>query len=130
MQRDGATTTTERVVVVVDDDPAVRNSLKFSLEVEGYKVRLCRSGDELLHNSGLPKSGCLVIDYNMPGMNGLELLGALRGSGCSLPAILVTSHPNVSLRQRVLAAGARFVEKPFLGPALAEAISEALAKQV
>ena len=61
-------------VLVVDDDAAVRNSLKFALELEGLNVRLYGSGDELLTEEDLPASGCLVIDYYMPAMNGVELV--------------------------------------------------------
>jgi CheY-like chemotaxis protein len=54
------------MVLVVVDDPAVRNSLKFSLELEGFAVRLYANGRELLDDPHLPTYGCLVIDQVMP----------------------------------------------------------------
>jgi two-component system, LuxR family, response regulator FixJ len=58
------------VVGVVDDDPAVRNSLKFSLEIDGFAVGAYASAEELLNDSNIDRFRCLVIDQNMPGMNG------------------------------------------------------------
>jgi two-component system, LuxR family, response regulator FixJ len=119
----------QRMVVVVDDDPAVLNSLKFSLEIEGFTVRTYHSARALLDAEALPPCGCLVVDFILPDMDGLELVGRLRNDHCSLPAILVTSHPNAALRRRANAAGVNLVEKPLLSDALVEAINDALMHQ-
>src|SRR5271166_4756152 len=66
------------VILVVDDDFAVRSSLKFALEVEGFEVLAYSSAHELLNDDSLPTASCLVTDYHMPGMNGLELVAQLR----------------------------------------------------
>ena len=66
-------------LLVVDDDEAVRRALKFALELEGYEVRLYEDGAHLLGEAGLPRAGCLVVDYHMLGMDGVELVGRLRG---------------------------------------------------
>ena len=79
------------VVLVVDDDPAVLNTLTFSLKVEGFAVRAYASGRELLDDPVLPVHGCLVIDQRLPGMSGLELVASLRARKVSLPAILITT---------------------------------------
>lgn len=115
------------VVLVVDDDPAVLNSLTFSLEVEGFAVRAYASGRELLDDPGLPGHGCLVIDQRLPGISGLELVASLRARKVSLPAILITTNPSAVLRQRAADAGVPVVEKPLLGDALSRGIREALA---
>jgi FixJ family two-component response regulator len=115
-------------VLVVDDDPAVLNSLKFVLEIEGFPVRVFRSDEELIAAGTLPKSACLVVDYVLPGRNGLDLIAALRADGVGLPAILITSHPSAGVRQRAAAAGIPIVEKPLLGNALTEAIRRALGR--
>src|SRR5262249_59611357 len=81
------------VVGVVDDDPAVRNSLKFSLEIDGFAVGVYASADELLSDSKLDRFRCLVIDQHMPGMNGLDLVTKLRERQLKVPVILITSHP-------------------------------------
>lgn len=115
------------VLLVVDDDPAVRNSLKFSLEIEGFAVRLFADAQTLLNTPTLPPSACLVIDYYLPDMSGLELLSALRSRGVTLPAFLITGHPSVAVRQRAADAGVTIVDKPLLGNGLLETIYGALA---
>jgi FixJ family two-component response regulator len=105
-------------VLVVDDDPAVRNSLKFCLEVEGFRVRVYANGAELLGDTTLPNTGCLVLDYNLPSIDGLSLLAELRTRGVALPAILITSQPSVLVRQRAGDLGAKLIEKPLLNEAL------------
>ena len=64
-------------VLLVDDDLAVRTSLKFALELEGLTVRVYDSGAALLADPELAQSACVVVDYNMPGMNGIELVEQL-----------------------------------------------------
>lgn len=110
------------LVVVVDDDPAVRNSLKFALEIEGYRVRLFRSGADLLDLADLPTASCVVVDYNLKGENGLDVIATLRGRNYATPAVLITSNPTPFLQQRAAAAGVPIVEKPLLGNALVDAI--------
>ena len=114
-------------ILIIEDDSAVLNSLKFSLEVDGFSVRGYANGDSLLATADRPGSGCLLIDYRLPhGNNGLELLRQLRACGVAIPAILMTSNPDPLLRRRAAAAGARIVEKPLMGDALREAIRQAL----
>ena len=110
------------VMLVVDDDSAVRNSLKFILEVEGFQVRVFSSAEELLDEDSLPDASCLVVDYYMPGMNGLELVAQLRDRNVLIPAILITPAPSENLRNRAAAAGVPIVEKPLLGSRLLDSI--------
>jgi two-component system response regulator FixJ len=124
MTRQGELSITGPLVIVVDDDVAVRNSLKFSLEVEGFAVLAYSSGLELLNDDGLPHGGCLVIDQNMPGMSGLDLVGRLRARDIVAPAILITSYPSAVLRERAAKAGVAIVEKPFLGTVLVDRIRD------
>src|SRR5688572_25424832 len=101
-------------VLIVDDDPAVRSSLQFFLEIEGFVVRAYACGSDLLNDLNMPESGCLVIDYRLPSMNGLDLLSELRRRSIKLPAILVTTDPSSSVRAQTAAAGALLIEKPLL----------------
>lgn len=113
------------IVVVVDDDPAVCNSLKFSLELEGFSVCAYRSAADYL-KAGPPEADCLVIDQRMPTMSGMELITKLRGQNISTPAVLIVSQPNAAVTARAAKAGIAIVEKPFLGNALLDKIRQAL----
>ena len=128
MKKPHTASSAKQVVLVIDDDPAVRSSLKFSLEVEGFTVRLYTGPYELLNETNLPANSCLLIDYYMPAMNGLELLARLRDRGISIPAMVITGHPNRRLRDRIAAAGVPLIEKPFLGNILTERLREALGR--
>jgi FixJ family two-component response regulator len=112
------------IIAVVDDDPAVCNSLKFSLELEGFAVRIYRSGAEFLAAGDFCDCQCLVIDQRMPGMSGMELIAELRGRKVSTPAILVISQPNRVLSARAAEAHVPIIEKPLLSNALLEKIRE------
>ena len=114
------------IVVVVDDDPAVCSSLEFSLGVEGFEVQTYANGAELLKEEQMPTHGCVIIDYFLPGMNGLELAIALRERKISLPIILITTHPNRALRQSAAAEGIEIIEKPLLGNSLSESVRAAV----
>jgi two-component system response regulator FixJ len=101
------------VILLVDDDAAVRNALKFSLEMEGFSVRLYPTPEALLAESDLPAVGCLVIDYRMPEIDGLELVERLRNRGVALPVLLISGRVTRSLRDRASGLGIRDVlEKP------------------
>jgi two-component system response regulator FixJ len=114
------------IVLIVDDDPAVRSSLQFCLEIEGFVVRTYSCGPDLLDDLDMPQTGCLVIDYRLPSMNGLDLLSELRRRRIELPAILVTTNPSVSVRAQTAAAGAVLIEKPLLNEALFDGIRAAM----
>ena len=110
------------LVVIVEDDSAVRDSLKFTLVVEGFAVRSFSDAQQLLAESQLPQADCLIIDQNMPGMNGLDLISELRARKIQAPAILITSHPNSSVRDQAAAAGVPIIEKPLLNSALLDSV--------
>jgi two-component system, LuxR family, response regulator FixJ len=114
-------------VIVVDDDAAVRQSLKFALELEGMNVRVYESGAELLAEPDLPEDGCLVVDYYMPSMNGVELMDRLRRRLVKLPAILITARATDDMRKRAARSGFRqVIEKPLEDSTLLDSIRGAL----
>jgi two-component system, LuxR family, response regulator FixJ len=117
------------LVIVVEDDAAVRKSLKFALEMEGLTVRAYESAAALLAVGDLPAEGCLVIDYYMPAMNGLDLVSNLRGRRVDLPVILITARATREMRRHAASAGIRMVlEKPLQDSALLDGIRGALGR--
>jgi FixJ family two-component response regulator len=110
------------VVAVIDDDAAVLGSLRFALEIEGFDVETYGSAREFLAREGRKEPACLVIDYRLPDMNGLDLLAALRRAGKAQPAVLITTNPGALLRRRAASEGVPIVEKPLLSDSLLNAI--------
>src|ERR1700758_1840751 len=100
------------LVVLVDDDDALRAALKCSLEIEGYAVIACDTGEALLALDLPADAGCLVVDYKLDALNGLDALEALRGRGVALPAIVITSFANPILLSRAARLDAEVVAKP------------------
>ena len=116
------------VIVVVDDDAAVRGSLKFALEIEGFAVRTYPKGDDLLGDAHRADCACFIIDHKLPGMNGLDVVAELRKARIAAPVILITSHPTRVVQQRAALAGVPIVEKPLLGNALIDRVRDAIAQ--
>jgi two-component system, LuxR family, response regulator FixJ len=82
-----------KTIFVVDDDSDVLVSLRFLLETEGFQVKTFANGAALLSSSNLPSpDDCLVIDYKMIGMNGLELVRELRKRHVSTPVVIITVY--------------------------------------
>ena len=78
MNQFDTTAGSRRTVLVLDDDFAVRDSLKFSLEIEGFEVRTYASPTDLLNDTASLAASCLIVDYHMPTMNGLQVVESLR----------------------------------------------------
>lgn len=114
-------------VILVDDDPAVAHAVQFSFDLEGLDVRSFRDAESLLAFGNLPDKGCLILDYQLPGEDGLSLLERLRAKDVRMPAILITTNPRPHLRARAAAAGVPIIEKPLLTDALLTAVRSALA---
>jgi DNA-binding response OmpR family regulator len=87
-------------IIVVDDDAAVCNSLKFSLELDGFQVSTYASGNELLASPNVQGCDCFVIDQRLPGLSGFELIAELRKRDVSASAILIVSGGGYLGRRR------------------------------
>jgi FixJ family two-component response regulator len=115
------------MVLVLDDDLAVRESLKFALQLDGLEVHVCRSGADLLAYELLARAQCLVLVDRLPVMDGFKVLAALRARALPLPVILITAHATEAIRRRAAACGVRHVvEKPFLDNALIDSLRDVL----
>jgi two-component system response regulator FixJ len=115
------------VIHVIDDDAAMRDSLAFLLDVNGFKPQVHESADAFLKTTSVDEARCVVSDIRMPGMTGVELVRKLKGDGSSCPVILITGHGDVALAVEAMKAGAvDFIEKPFDDAALLGAIRNAL----
>ncbi len=118
-----------RAVVLVEGDPAVTHAIEFSFGLEGLDVSSYPSGAETLASERPGAAGCLVLDYKLPDMDGLQLLEQLRAKGVSAPAILIATNPKAVMRQRAHAAGAPIVEMPLMNDGLLDSVKQALGAQ-
>jgi len=118
----------KKVVAVVDDDESVCRAIKRLLKVAGIAVDMFPSGDSFLTMlSATPsyRSACVILDFEMPGINGLVVLRTIAPTG--VPVIFTTAHDDPAVRKTALASGAvRSLQKPFDGAVLVKAVETAL----
>lgn len=109
-------------IFVVDDEPAVRESLRRALELEGYEVELAADGERALARLGENgQPDAVILDILMPGIDGLEVCRRLRSVGNAVPVLMLTARAEVDSRVAGLDAGADdYLAKPF---ALAELLA-------
>src|SRR6266568_6274454 len=119
-QRDGP-------ICIVDDDVAVCDSLSVLLEAHGFEVLTYASGAEFLADKWRHQLGCLIIDYHMPGMNGLDVVSALQREGIFVPVVLITGRADTGVAERAGKLGVIAVlEKPFAVARIVELIRNGL----
>ncbi len=99
-------------IAIVDDDAAVRESLRFLLEVSGFAVDTFASAAEFQTRRPLANPGGIILDHHMPIVSGLELVAQLRAAGDTLPVLLITGSPSPAIAERAAALGVRVAEKP------------------
>ncbi len=117
----------EAVVHVIDDDKAVRRSIAFLLAANDIPARIYESAQGFLDILEPDAAGCVLCDVRMPGMDGIELLQALRARGIAMPFVVMTGHADVAMAVRAMKGGAMdFIEKPFEEGALLAVLSKGL----
>ena len=117
----------DKTVFVIDDDAGVRQGLRFMLRAAGYSVEAFPSARSFLEDYHPRRSGCLLLDIQLPQMSGLELQQTLNLRGWRIPVIFITGHGTVPLAIAAMKAGAfDFIEKPLREDALVESIERAL----
>jgi FixJ family two-component response regulator len=115
-------------VLVVDDDAAIRTALKRLFHAAGFLVDCYESADALLLESVTSTASCILLDVQLPGLDGLELQERLADLGQPPPIIFLTGHGTVPLSVRAMKNGARhFFEKPVDGEVLLTEVTAAIA---
>jgi FixJ family two-component response regulator len=112
-------------IAIVDDDPAVLKALARLLRTRAVEARTYGSARDFLASlpDGLPE--CLIVDLQMPEMNGLELQRHLNRARIQIPTIVITAHNEVDMRELCEAAGAaKFLLKPLQDTSLLAAIND------
>ena len=114
-------------ISIIDDDESIRVATRMLLRLHGFVVHTFASAEDFLRSTSVHETGCLIVDVQMPGMNGLALQNRLRDEGHGTPIIFITAHPEERNRARAMAAGAAcFLSKPFDGQTLISCVDKAL----
>lgn len=115
------------IVFVVDDDVSVRESLELLIDQAQWRPQLFDSAPAYLAQPRPQVPNCLVLDINLPGLNGLDLQNVIAGDQSQTPIIFITGYGDVPLTVRAMKAGAvEFLTKPFDDEVLLNAIADAL----
>ena len=114
-------------VFVVDDDPSVRASIQGLLKSASLRSQSFETAEEFLRNKRPEGPSCLVLDVNLPGVNGLDFQRQLADAGIQIPIIFVTGHGDIPMTVKAMKSGAvEFLTKPFEDQDLLDAIQQAL----
>lgn len=115
------------IVFVVDDDISVRESLETLIRCEGWTPETFASAQEFLAHPRVDVPSCLVLDYSLPGLNGLELQKCIGSDRKEMPVIFITGHGDVPMTLKAMKAGAvEFLTKPFGDETLINAIRQSI----
>ena len=118
---------TRLLVSVVDDDESVRESLPDLLRELGFTARAFPSAEEFLECDTVSRTGCLILDFAMPGMTGPQLQRELKRRHIQTPIIFITGHQDEVVRRDAIDRGAvECLLKPFTDTALLNALNAAL----
>jgi FixJ family two-component response regulator len=117
----------KNLISIIDDDESVRRTTTRLIESFGFAAAAFESAENFLGSGHLDDTSCLIVDVQMPGMNGLQLQSQLATAGLSIPIIFITAHDDKESRRRAMQAGAiAFLGKPFSDEQLLQGIRLAL----
>lgn len=117
-------------IFVVDDDAAVRRSLTRLLRSAGWNTEAFASADDLLERAPAAEPGCVLLDVQMPGMNGLELHQRMAEAGIWLPVVFLTGKGDIPMSVQAMKHGAvDFLVKPVEEDVLFQALHQAIKRQ-
>jgi FixJ family two-component response regulator len=121
---------TQVTIYVVDDDDSVRRSLARLITSGGWKAEVFSSGADILQRRPLVGPGCILLDYQMPEMTGLELQQHLIDAGITLPVVFLSGHSDIPVSVSAMKHGAvDFLVKPVVAEDLFAALNQALERQ-
>src|SRR6266542_1695864 len=114
-------------ILVIDDEAAIRDSLRMTLEYEGYEFIGAATGQEGLALVERESPDLVLLDVKMPGMDGLEVLDRLRGMNDGVPVVVISGHGTISTAVEATKKGAfDFIEKPFASDRVLVSLRNAL----
>jgi two-component system nitrogen regulation response regulator NtrX len=114
-------------ILVIDDEPAIRDTMRMTLEYEGYECLTASSGTEGLTTIERESPDLVFLDIKMPGLDGLETLGRIRATSDTLPVVIVSAHGTANTALEAGRLGAfRFIEKPLSKDYVLDAAREGL----
>jgi FixJ family two-component response regulator len=117
----------KKIVSIVDDDESIRRTTTLLIQSFGFQPAAFESAESLLNSGQLPETSCLIVDVQMPDINGLQLQRRLAAQGYTIPIIFITAYDSKESRQQALHAGAiAFLSKPFNDELLLETIRTAV----
>ena len=120
-------TDNQSIVMIVDDDDSIRKAVRRLMKSFGFAVETFASAEEFLDSDRLEKTSCLILDVQMPGINGLELQERLVASSRGIPIVFITAFNDGRARAQALKAGAvGYLIKPFADEELLNCIHAAL----
>jgi FixJ family two-component response regulator len=115
------------LISIVDDDQEMREATKGLMRSLGYHAAAFASAEEFLQSGSVDETSCLIVDVQMPGLSGIDLLRNLISRGIKMPTIFITAYPEEGTRLRALTAGAvGYLGKPFSEDSLLKCLNSAL----
>jgi len=121
----------EGEIFIVDDDPMVRDMLSTLFTLEGYQVESFAEGTSFLAATRGRKPACVLLDVNMPGRSGIDILKELHACGYPVPVFMISGQADVPLAVDAIKSGAvDVIEKPFNIEAMLERVRQALTSSV
>jgi FixJ family two-component response regulator len=115
------------IVFIVDDDISVRESLELLIRTEGWQTQMFASAEEFLARPRGSVPSCMVLDVNLPDLNGLDLQRRMAGDRVHMPIIFITGFGDIPMTVQAMKAGAiEFLTKPFGDEVILSAIRNAI----
>ena len=119
---------TGKVVAILDDEPEIRKALRRLLTCRGFLVVEYERGQDLLSSLDTDPPDCLLLDLRLPGVNGFDVLEAMRSRQIHIPVVVVTADDEVDTPERVFKLGASaYLRKPIDRDCLLAAMGKAMA---